>query len=93
MNLRGTIRWKQRFEYERKALQPLTDAVALAQTRALSTPEGQGVLQLLECTLELAGSVLKDYLVYQGVANIVGSRGAVREPIERIGSVLYARNP
>jgi len=73
------IRWKQRFENYVKALQTLSDAVELAQKRSLSTLEEQGVIQSFEFTHELAWNVLKDYLEYQGVRDIVGSRGAVRE--------------
>jgi nucleotidyltransferase substrate binding protein (TIGR01987 family) len=73
------IRWKQRFENYLKALETLSDAAKLADERNLSTLEEQGVIQSFEYTHELAWNVLKDYLEYQGVGNIVGSRGAVRE--------------
>lgn len=73
------IRWKQRFDNYLRALQVLTDAVALAGERALSPLEEQGVIQAFEFTHELAWNVLKDYLEHQGVQNVVGSRGAVRE--------------
>lgn len=72
------IRWKQRFENYVKALQTLSDAVELAQKRSLSMLEEQGVIQSFEFTHELAWNVLKDYLEYQGISDIVGSRGAVR---------------
>jgi len=73
------IRWKQRFNNYLKALQTLTDAVKLAEERELSTLEAQGVIQSFEFTHELAWNVLKDYLEYQGISDIIGSRGAVRE--------------
>ncbi|MEL7639683.1 MAG: nucleotidyltransferase substrate binding protein [Solidesulfovibrio sp.] len=73
------IRWKQRFENYLKALQTLSDAAKLAKERNLSALEEQGVIQSFEFTHELAWNVLKDYLEYQGIGNIVGSRGAVRE--------------
>ena len=38
----------------------------------------QGLIQSFEFTHELAWKVLKDYLEYQGVAEIVGSRDASR---------------
>jgi len=72
------IRWKQRFDNYLKALQTLSEAVELAQKRSLSMLEEQGVIQSFEFTHELAWNVLKDYLEYQGVSDIVGSRGAVR---------------
>ena len=73
------IRWKQRFDNYLRALAALSDAAALARTRPLTPLEEQGVIQAFEFTHELAWNVLKDYLEYQGVGNIVGSRGAVRE--------------
>jgi len=73
------IRWKQRFDNYLKALQTLSEAVALAQKRSLSMLEEQGVIQSFEFTHELAWNVLKDYLEYQGIRDVVGSRGAVRE--------------
>ena len=73
------IRWKQRFNNYLKALQTLTSAARLAKERELSTLEEQGVIQSFEFTHELAWNVLKDYLEYQGVRDVVGSRGAVRE--------------
>lgn len=73
------IRWKQRFDNFLKALQTLSDAAALASERELTKLEEQGVIQSFEFTHELAWNVLKDYLEYQGVRDIVGSRGAVRD--------------
>jgi len=73
------IRWKQRFDNFLKALQTLSDAAGLASERELTKLEEQGVIQSFEFTHELAWNVLKDYLEYQGVRGIVGSRGAVRE--------------
>ena len=73
------IRWKQRFDNYLRALQTLSDAAELAASRDLSTLEEQGVIQSFEFTHELAWNVLKDYLEYQGIQDIVGSRGAVRQ--------------
>ena len=72
------IRWKQRFSNYTKAFQSLTEAVALSQQRELSALEQQGLIQSFEFTHELAWKMLKDYLEYQGVSNIVGSRDASR---------------
>lgn len=73
------IRWKQRFDNYLKALETLSDAARLAEERELTALEEQGVIQAFEFTHELAWNVLKDYLEYQGIRDIVGSRGAVRE--------------
>ncbi|MBZ1351156.1 nucleotidyltransferase substrate binding protein [Alcaligenaceae bacterium LF4-65] len=72
------IRWKQRFSNYTKAFQSLTEAVDLSLERELSALEQQGLIQSFEFTHELAWKVLKDYLEYQGVAEIVGSRDASR---------------
>lgn len=72
------IRWKQRFENYQKALQTLTEAVALSEQRPLSKLEQQGLIQGFEFTHELAWNVLKDYLEEQGFTGIVGSKNATR---------------
>jgi nucleotidyltransferase substrate binding protein (TIGR01987 family) len=72
------IRWKQRFSNYTRAFQSLTEAVALSQQRELSALEQQGLIHSFEFTHELAWKMLKDYLEYQGVSNIVGSRDASR---------------
>jgi nucleotidyltransferase substrate binding protein (TIGR01987 family) len=72
------IRWKQRFSNFTRAFQSLTEAVALSQQRELSALEQQGLIKSFEFTHELAWKMLKDYLEYQGVSNIVGSRDASR---------------
>ena len=77
------IRWQQRFENFSSALHQLTQAVELSRQRALSDLEKQGVIQGFEIVHELAWNVLKDFLEYEGIAGIVGSRGAVREAFKR----------
>ena len=72
------IRWKQRFSNYTSAFQSLTEAVELSQQRALSSLEQQGLIQSFEFTHELAWKMLKDYLEYQGITNLVGSRDASR---------------
>lgn len=72
------IRWKQRFSNFLKALQTLDEAYALTQTRALSRLEQQGLIQSFEFTHELAWNVLKDYLIDQGIAGLIGSKDATR---------------
>lgn len=72
------IRWQQRLANYQKALRQLEDAVALRQTRALSSLEQQGLIQAFEFTHELAWNVMKDFFVYQGNSNLAGSRDATR---------------
>ena len=72
-------RWILRFQNFRRALARLSEAVALSHQRALTELESQGLVQAFEFTHELGWNVLKDYLEAQGIAGIVGSRGATRE--------------
>jgi nucleotidyltransferase substrate binding protein (TIGR01987 family) len=77
------IRWKQRYKNFEQALSQLESAVMLAQSRALSDLEKQGLIQAFEFTHELAWNVLKDYFEYQGTSQITGSRDASREAFTR----------
>ena len=77
------IRWKQRFDNYQRALHQLTLAVELSRQRPLSDLEKQGIIQGFEFVHELAWNVLKDFLEYEGIQGIVGSRGAVREAFKR----------
>lgn len=69
------IRWKQRFENYQSALRELSEFIDLGE---LSKYEEQGLVKAFEYTYELAWKTLKDFLEYQGVEEIVGSRDAFR---------------
>lgn len=73
------IRWIQRFQNYKKALEQLNSAVELSRTRELSLLEKQGLIKTFEFTHELAWNLIKDYLEYQGYQDIKGSRDAIRE--------------
>ena len=77
--MNADIRWKQRFKNYKKALAALKNAVELAKARELTDLEKQGVIQGFEFTFELGWNVIKDYLEEQGVAGIIGSKGAIRQ--------------
>jgi nucleotidyltransferase substrate binding protein (TIGR01987 family) len=77
------IRWKQRFDNFKKALVQLDEAEALSQQRALSRLENQGLIQSFEFTYELAWNTLRDYLVFQGIPDLNGSRDTSREAFKR----------
>ena len=77
------IRWQQRFNNFIFTLGQLEQAVVLANSRALSDLEKQGLIQAFEFTHELAWNVLKDYFEYQGNPNITGSRDATREAFNK----------
>ncbi|WP_136064809.1 nucleotidyltransferase substrate binding protein [Modicisalibacter radicis] len=73
------IRWIQRLQNFSKALAQLDEAVTLMRERTLSNLERQGVIQAFEYSYELGWNTLKDYLVWQGIESIVGSRDTIRE--------------
>jgi nucleotidyltransferase substrate binding protein (TIGR01987 family) len=72
------LRWRQRFDNFERALQVLERGVDLAQQRPLSELEQQGLIQGFEFSHELAWNLLKDYLQYQGITEVIGSRDATR---------------
>jgi len=78
MNQMTDIRWKQRLSSYKKALAVLRRAVELSRERPLSELEQQGLIQSFEFTHELSWKLLKDFLEYQGVSGIIGSRDAIR---------------
>ena len=73
------IRWKQRFNNYQRAFQTLKEAVELAESRALTPLEKQGLIQSFEFTHELAWNVFKDFLEEKGIQGVVGSKDATRE--------------
>lgn len=77
------IRWIQRLDNFSRALAQLDSAVALMNQRSLSDLEKQGVIQAFEFSYELAWNLLKDYLAWQGVENITGSRDAIKQSFNR----------
>lgn len=76
MTNQADIRWEQRFSNYRKALHQLAKFIEKAH---LSDLEEQGLIKAFEYTYELAWNTLKDYLEFQGITNIVGSRDSIRE--------------
>jgi nucleotidyltransferase substrate binding protein (TIGR01987 family) len=77
------VRWKQRFQNFQRALKAMTQAVELAGARPLSELERQGLIQSFEFTHELAWNTMKDYLEYQGITGLIGSRDSTREAFKR----------
>ncbi|WP_404363767.1 nucleotidyltransferase substrate binding protein [Marinobacter sp.] len=73
------VGWHQDFQNYRKASGQLDEAVLLMTERELSRLEKQGVIHAFEYTWELAWNTLSDYLKWQGVAQLTGSRDTIRE--------------
>jgi len=73
------VRWKQRFSNFKKPHAQVADALVLMGQRSLSDLERQGVIKAFEFTYELSWKLLRDYLLWQGVSPIAGSRDAIRE--------------
>jgi len=76
------IRWKQRFQNYGKALMLLEEAVD-ANRAADRELIKAGIIQYFEFTHELAWKVMKDFLEYEGMTGIVGSRSATREAFNK----------
>lgn len=77
------IRWKQRFSNYQKAYAKLAEVVENNTLDKLSDLEREGLIQRFEYTYELAWKVMKDYLEYQGITGITGSRDAIREAFQK----------
>ena len=77
------IRWKQRYDNFERALRQVELAAELQAQRPLTDLEMQGMVQSFEFTHELAWNVLKDYLAYEGITGLVGSRSTVREAFKQ----------
>jgi nucleotidyltransferase substrate binding protein (TIGR01987 family) len=73
------VRWRQRFQSFRKAFAQLSAAARLADERALSELEQQGLIQAFEFTHELAWNTLKDFLESRGATALYGSKDVTRE--------------
>ncbi len=74
------IRWKQRFQNFEKALNQLGKFIDKGELNEL---EEQGLIQSFEYTHELAWNVMKDFLTFEGIQNIIGSRSATREAFNK----------
>jgi len=75
------IRWKQRLENYTEALNQLRFAVTEIENP--SDLEKEGTIQRFEFTHELAWKLMKDYLEYEGITGITGSRSSIREAFNK----------
>jgi nucleotidyltransferase substrate binding protein (TIGR01987 family) len=81
------IRWIQRFNNYRRALEKFNQAVDIISNKLEWGEEiddllEEGLIQRFEYTHELAWKVMKDYAQYQGYTNNQGSRDAFRKAFE-----------
>ena len=76
------IRWKQRFQNFEKAFNSFKEAVEESGSTTNELIKA-GIIQRFEFTHELSWKVMKDFLIYEGIQNIVGSRSAVREALNK----------
>lgn len=79
-------RWRQRLATFGKALVRMDEVVTLWHSRKLSDLERDGMIQRFEYTQELAWKLLKNYIEYQGEAQLGGSRDTIRQAF-RLGLI------
>ncbi|NKQ11781.1 nucleotidyltransferase substrate binding protein [Pseudomonas sp. SST3] len=77
------VHWQRRLSSFHKVLLELDEAIELMGQRELSKLEKQGVVQRFEYCYELGWNTLKDFLVWQGIEGIVGSRDTIREAFSK----------
>lgn len=77
------IRWVQRFDKYKKALNSLSGDIELATKRKLTDIEQRGLIQAFEYTYELAWNTIKDFYQSIGETDIQGSRDAFRIAFNR----------
>ena len=81
-----TERWRQRLATFGKALVRMDEVVTLWHSRKLSDLERDGMILRFEYTQELAWKLLKNYIEYQGEAQMGGSRDTIRQAF-RLGLI------
>jgi nucleotidyltransferase substrate binding protein (TIGR01987 family) len=77
------IRWEQRFNNYKKALQKLSEAIDAFEDGEFSDLEKEGLIQRFEYTHELAWLTIKDFYENQGETNIQGSKDAIKLAFNR----------
>jgi nucleotidyltransferase substrate binding protein (TIGR01987 family) len=76
------IRWQQRFANYEKALGQLTEGIE-QNIDTTSNLIKEGIIQRFEFTHELAWKVMKDFLMYEGFKDVMGSRSATKEAFNK----------
>jgi nucleotidyltransferase substrate binding protein (TIGR01987 family) len=71
-------RWIQRLDNYEKAVAVLENAFSVSQERELTELEKMGLIQAFEMTFELAWNLMKDFLRYIGIFEIMGSKDTIK---------------
>lgn len=87
MDKQRDVRWVQRLEHYRRALDRLSKAASIVSLSQHTDGEvddllKEGLVQRFEYTQELAWKLMKDYAEFQGYTDIQGSRDALRTALE-----------
>ena len=77
------VRWIQRFNNYKKALEYLEDGIKESKEEGASDTVKAGVIQFFETVYELAWNTMKDYYEDKGETNIQGSKDAIRLAFSR----------
>jgi nucleotidyltransferase substrate binding protein (TIGR01987 family) len=72
-------RWIQRLDNYSKAFGVLERTHNIQKERELTEAERMGLIQAFELAFELAWNLMKDYMRYNGITEIMGSRDAIRQ--------------
>lgn len=80
------IRWVQRLDSYRKALQRMNDVAEKVSAAMVANEDAEvyadALIHRYEFTQELAWKLMKDYLEYSGLQGIIGSRDAIRHALQ-----------
>jgi nucleotidyltransferase substrate binding protein (TIGR01987 family) len=80
------IRWVQRLDSFRKALERMNEAIKSVSVYSAKSIESElmldALIQRYEFTHELAWKLMKDYLEFMGISGIIGSRDAIRYALQ-----------
>ncbi len=74
------IRWKQRFEQYKNALQTIEDVVP--EYSQMDELQQDGLIHRFEITFDLAWKVLQDYLKYTGYTDVNGPRPSIKQAVK-----------
>ncbi|MCS7232205.1 MAG: nucleotidyltransferase substrate binding protein [Elusimicrobiota bacterium] len=71
-------KWLKRLDNYEKALAQLRKAVSIYKQQEINELEQQGLIKAFEYTFELSWNLMRDYLMFQGISGISGSRDTIK---------------